>query len=188
MAIGTRPVSVIKWAGTVVNNGPLSGPNRKAYTLRHQDEGWLWKEKPPYEFMNEWQYNMYVHMLWAGDSIVDIDTRVQAVESIVSGTVSKWTFITSTPTALTNGSKYISANMAAGTYTIPLNAAPTNGIEVVIDTEGDASVNNLTISGNGKTINGAANFVIDMDQGVLHLIYKSADNNWILGPLSANLT
>jgi len=85
MALGTRPVTEIGWALTTVNNGPTAGNNKVPYTTRHLNEGFNWKEKPPREYQNQWQYNMYTHVKFNGDSVIDLNTRLSTLESASAG-------------------------------------------------------------------------------------------------------
>jgi hypothetical protein len=65
-------------------------------------------------------------------------------------------------------------------YTLNLPATPLNGdIVTVKDAKGDANSNNITINGNGKTIDGASSSVISVNWGSITLIYNSIEWNII---------
>lgn len=60
-----------------------------------------------------------------------------------------------------------------------LPGAPLGGLPiVVIDAKGDAAFHNVTISGNGKTINGAATAVINTAYGNKKLVYNTYASAW----------
>lgn len=67
---------------------------------------------------------------------------------------------------------------AASAVTLP--ASPNTGRVIIVkDGKGDAAANNITISGNGKNIDGAATLVISTNFGVSRLVYNSAQWNVI---------
>jgi len=64
------------------------------------------------------------------------------------------------------------------TLTLPANPAPETYIPVA-DVGNNATVNNITIDRNGKTINGAAsNFIIDVSGGRVEFVYNVDADDW----------
>lgn len=65
---------------------------------------------------------------------------------------------------------------AASSYTINLPASPTSGEWVQFSiSSGDATVNNITLSGNGKNINGSSTLTVDLNYVTLILIYNGTE-------------
>lgn len=65
------------------------------------------------------------------------------------------------------------------TTTINLPSTPTNFSDVkIVDSRGDASVNNITINGNGKNINDDTSVIIDTNFGYVNMRY--IDNKWVI--------
>jgi hypothetical protein len=63
--------------------------------------------------------------------------------------------------------------------TININATPTSGdLAVITDAKGDAGTNNITVNGNGKTINGDTAVVIDNDTQSISMKYNGT--GWFL--------
>lgn len=61
----------------------------------------------------------------------------------------------------------------AATTTVTLEASPATGRVIIVkDGKGDAASNNVTISGNGKNIDGSATLVISSNYGVSRLVYN----------------
>lgn len=76
MAIDPRPTNPIKWADVLLNNGPLGGPNRIDPDTQKQDAGWAWQEKPAFETLNGWMYNVFTLLDWAADSIETHESQI----------------------------------------------------------------------------------------------------------------
>lgn len=77
--------------------------------------------------------------------------------------------------ALTTDSVLV-ANTSTTTTTITLPASPTTGQTYkVIDGSGNASVNNITLDGNGKNINGSSTLTINTNYEVKTLIYNGTE-------------
>jgi hypothetical protein len=67
---------------------------------------------------------------------------------------------------------FIGFDTVTTTYTLTLKLAPNTGqYYIVKDVTGHAATNNITISGNGKNIDGAANYVIAINFGSVGIIY-----------------
>jgi len=88
-----------------------------------------------------------------------------------------WSIITTTHTAAA-GSRIL-ADTSGGAFTITLPATPTNGDEVwFADPGANWATNNLTISGNGNNVDGAATFIADVDEG--HFIATYNGTAWVV--------
>jgi hypothetical protein len=60
--------------------------------------------------------------------------------------------------------------------TVTLPAAPTTGEMLVVkDGKGDAGTNPITVGGNGKTLDGAASYTIDVNSGSVTLVYNGTE-------------
>ena len=85
--------------------------------------------------------------------------------------------ITTVTGALTvvDGYDYLAVTALAAPYTITLPATPTTGDTYTVkDTTGDAATNNLTISGNGNNIDGAASFVLSQPYAAATFTYTGS--------------
>lgn len=85
---------------------------------------------------------------------------------------------------ISSNDKIIYANTSGGPVTCQLPANPYIGEEhIIIDYSNNASVNNITINGNGNNINGSSTFIINLNIGYLKLNYNGVE--WkIVGQLS----
>jgi hypothetical protein len=90
-----------------------------------------------------------------------------------TGAVPGWTKITTTYTASTN--QQLIANTANGAFTVTLPAGPSVGNIVKITDGYDWTANNLTVAGNGSTIEGSINdLLIDIKGVTVELIYDGS--------------
>jgi hypothetical protein len=82
--------------------------------------------------------------------------------------------------------KIIIVNQATDVATsINLPAAPLLGEEhIIIDGKPSATARNITVSGNGKNIEGSASVVIAVDRGKLHVVYNGTEWNIISSVLT----
>jgi len=71
-----RPDLPIDWATELLNNGPLNGPSRIDPSIDRQTAGWAWGDKPDYETLNGWMYNISRVLNWAADAIDRIDLDI----------------------------------------------------------------------------------------------------------------
>lgn len=78
-----RPLGPIDWATILTPNGPQGGPNRIDPTPQRQEIGWLWGEKPDYEILNGWKYNVSQLLGWAADSVDRIDVSIEQIIAII---------------------------------------------------------------------------------------------------------
>lgn len=69
----------------------------------------------------------------------------------------------------------------SGAYTITLPASPLNLDAIIVaDVGGNAATNNITIAGNGNTINGSASLVIDVNWAWVEIAWDSSGSDWKL--------
>jgi hypothetical protein len=73
-------------------------------------------------------------------------------------------------------------DVSSGIVTVTLPNAPSMGDEVrIIDGEGNAATNNITVARNGSKIQaGDSDFIIDFDRAGLGFVYYNANNGWVL--------
>lgn len=89
--------------------------------------------------------------------------------------------VTGASTTLTASSPYLILVNYVNPATITLPASPSNGQAFKIkDASGNALVNNITIAGNGNTIDGASSATINTDSGALELAYNQALDKWFV--------
>lgn len=71
-------------------------------------------------------------------------------------------------------------NSDVGAITLLFPASPANGDYIgIADVGNNATVNNITINRNGKTIDGAAsNFIIDVSGGKVDFVFDAVGNTW----------
>jgi len=74
-----RPDGPTDWATSLLNNGPLNGPNRIDPTVDRQQAGWAWGDRPDFETLNGWMYNMSNLLKWSADSVDRLDTDVTSI-------------------------------------------------------------------------------------------------------------
>ena len=87
------------------------------------------------------------------------------------------TIVNSTPYAVQPGDYYLGVNIAAPA-TVVLPASPIVGQVLIIkDIDGDANTNNITVSGNGNTIDGAATYVLNTDYASITLVFNGTEWN-----------
>ena len=93
--------------------------------------------------------------------------------------VSKLYVVASTTSAYTASSTddFIALNSSGGSYTVKLDPSPSTGKLVIVkDVNGTTSTNPVTLSGNGKTIDGYSTFIFSGDYTSLTLVYTG--QNW----------
>ena len=79
MAIPTRPLGQIIWAQNTVSNSPNGNANKQPYLTRMELEGWRYGEHPPYEYLNQWQYNIYQNIEWAAVALQSLQDDVDVL-------------------------------------------------------------------------------------------------------------
>lgn len=71
----------------------------------------------------------------------------------------------------------VGMDTVGGMRTVTLSATPDSGQYIIIyDKNGNASVNNITIDGNGNNIDGSASTTISINYGVISMFFDG--NNW----------
>ena len=89
-------------------------------------------------------------------------------------------YVTSS-TAITPDDEYIVVDSSGGpiTITLPVVSSGNDGLGFIIkDCAGQASVNNITINGNGKNIDGSGTYVMNIDYQGIQIIYSNDANTW----------
>lgn len=73
----------------------------------------------------------------------------------------------------------VNMNPVTTTVTATLPATPPHGMTVMIrDGAGNAAVQNITVAGNGNTINGIASKLITTNYGSITLVYDNGNTDW----------
>lgn len=84
--------------------------------------------------------------------------------------------ITASGTVVENGQKIVAVS---GSPAVSLPTSPLDGqIHFLKDIKGDASGNPVTISGNGRTIEGAASFDLDANGTSVGVVFVEDTNKW----------
>ena len=73
-------------------------------------------------------------------------------------------------------------DVSSGTVQVTLPVGPSMGDEVrIIDGEGNAATNNITVARNGSKIQASdSDFIIDFDRAGVGFVYYNATNGWVL--------
>lgn len=89
-------------------------------------------------------------------------------------------FITDADSPYTaSAGELVYCNSTAGAITVELPATPGDADRVrVVDSAGAAAANNITIDGNGETVNGDATFVLDLNFGQFDGAYNGTGTDW----------
>tara|TARA_Y100000289_G_scaffold66084_1_gene81397 strand:- start:215 stop:3061 length:2847 start_codon:yes stop_codon:yes gene_type:complete len=95
--------------------------------------------------------------------------------------VNAWSDYDSTASNAVAGDKLF-VNTLSGAHTITLPASANKGDEIrVIDAEGNAATNNITIGRNSHRIMGAdSDFIINLDRAAIGFVYFNDSNGWLL--------
>tara|TARA_B100002019_G_C21242347_1_gene586261 strand:+ start:760 stop:1245 length:486 start_codon:yes stop_codon:yes gene_type:complete len=102
-----------------------------------------------------------------------------ASANVVGLGIAKW-YIVNANTNLKSSNNYFANTKNTLTLTLPSSASIGDTIRI-IDNEGFASSNNITISRNGHLIQGqSANLTINTSRAALGLVYSTAGNGWLL--------
>jgi len=91
--------------------------------------------------------------------------------------------ITSTSGATGGHDHFIGVDTTLGavTITLPSDSSRVSGREYKItDIGGNASINNITVSGNGKNISGSSSQIISNNYNSFTVIFLSTSNQWII--------
>lgn len=90
--------------------------------------------------------------------------------------------LTASATLTTDDSREVLADSTAGVMTVTLPVAPYEGLEIRI-TLSSASVNAVTVDGNGKNVNGAASYVMNTPRMSRTFRYNGTEYNIVGGYL-----
>jgi len=85
------------------------------------------------------------------------------------------TGITNSTITLTGSEYVVLIDTNSGGVTVTLPATPDNGTAFKIKDKGNALSNNITIDGNGNTIDGSSNALINTDYGALELVFDGTE-------------
>lgn len=99
---------------------------------------------------------------------------VKKIDPSVLGEDNNSLIISGISSATTLDASYyvVLGDSTGGGFIITLPASPATGQSYIIkDSGGDALSNNITVSGNGKTIDGGANATINTDYGAFEIVY-----------------
>lgn len=169
---------------TVTTQTPLAiGP-----VLANQDGSMT---SPSYSFKSDLTTGMYLggnklHLAGGGFDALNFDLGLSNMSILTANTyIQKITMQSGLVSTLTTPGAYPYTTLASdyvilvdtsSARTINLIAAPTAGATYRIrDNVGSAAANNITISGNGKNINGAASYTINVAYGAVDLIYNGTE-------------
>jgi hypothetical protein len=87
------------------------------------------------------------------------------------------TIVDTSPYDVQAGDYFLGVDVAAPA-TVNLPPTPTTGQVLIIkDIDGDANTNNITVSGNGNTIDGAATYVLNTDYASITLVFNGTEWN-----------
>ena len=167
--MSTRPTGPIKWANTLLNNGPLGGPSRIDPSLDRQENGWAWADKPDFETLNGWMYNVYKLLEWAADLVEGAGGVEDIVRTIVIPNGSSYSYIQDQIDAIGGYVAYnvnIIIDFENGTYNIGSNAIKMpdyygGGLVVfkaINPTGALVDSKNVTITGTGERMNSEDGF------------------------------
>lgn len=114
----------------------------------------------------------------AADGVISLGSAVQIGQGLrFSG---KQT-ISANSTLDENTDHVVLVDVTGGAVTVTLPAAPVDGtIFQIKDMYGNAEVENITIDGNGKNIDGAASFVMAVDFQSSTVLYDAGADEWFL--------
>lgn len=108
--------------------------------------------------------------LIAEDNLSDLGNVQEAVGNLGLN----YSMVSATATATKFQS--VAADVSGGAWTLSLPASPSAGDWVrVVVVSGDPEVNALTVSGNGKNINGDASLTVDVIRATVTLIYNGTE-------------
>lgn len=107
---------------------------------------------------------------WQGNSWTINSTSESSINNLYA--VASYT-TTATTSALT---EVAAVNSIGGGFTLSLDSNPSIGKSIIIkDIGGNAGTNNVIISGNGKTIDGSATFLLNANYNSIELIYTGSE-------------
>jgi len=90
-----------------------------------------------------------------------------------------WQIVNTTPFTSPSNAKLIVDTSLARTINLP--ASPSLGNEIrIVDGDGTAATNNITISSSDKILGGDSDLIIDINEANIELVYYNATRGWIL--------
>jgi hypothetical protein len=85
--------------------------------------------------------------------------------------------IVSTTPFTANSAQYFLGVDVAGPVTLNLPVSVTGKVYVIKDIDGDATTNNINVVPAGTTIDGQANYVINLDYGSITVVFNGTEWN-----------
>src|SRR6056297_1309569 len=114
---------------------------------------------------------------FTGNGVTVTDNTGVATVDIPGGGLPAWSVQTANVTV--SAGDRVLANTSGGAFTATLPSSPTTGDEVwFADIGSNWATNNLTVSGNGANVDGAATFTADTNEGSFITIFDGT--NWIV--------
>jgi hypothetical protein len=127
-----------------------------------------------------------------GDSIVEGNLNVNStptegthavtkayVDDAVANGAPNWSTVT-TNTTLSANTKYV-IDTTSSAITVTLPSSPSFGDEVrIIDGDGNASTNNITLTSSDNIQGAAGNILISADRAAFAIVYYNQANGWLL--------
>lgn len=83
-------------------------------------------------------------------------------------------------TTLSVDNDMVLCNPSGGSFTAALPSSPSDGLNITLKDIGFAFSNNITISGNGKNIDGSSTILVDTNFGGYRLVYSSVLDSWFI--------
>ena len=115
----------------------------------------------------------------AGFEIIVYDYTKQFNVNVIEPSSVNWQIVTNTPFTAPSNSKLIVNTSSAKTINLP--ASPSLGNQIrIVDGDGTANTNNITISSSDKIIGSDSDLVIDINDANIELVYYNATRGWIL--------
>lgn len=121
----------------------------------------------------------YDDVEFIGGAISNVTLTDVAINGVTTARTE--TIVTTTPYNVLADDYVITVQLSvpgASTVTLPLSPSTSNSY-IIKDGTGDAASNNITIDGNGNTIDGQATFVINDAYGALEIIFNGTEWNGI---------
>ena len=114
-----------------------------------------------------------------GYEIIVYDYTKQFNVNVIEPSSVSWQIVTSTPFTAPSNSKLIVNTSSAKTINLP--ASPSLGNQIrIVDGDGTAATNNITISSPDKIIGSDSDLIIDINEANIELVYYNATRGWIL--------
>ena len=115
----------------------------------------------------------------AGFEIIVYDYTKQFNVNVIEPSSVSWQIVTTTPFTAPSNSKLIVNTSSPKTINLP--SSPSLGNEIrIVDGDGTAATNNITISSPDKIIGSDSDLIIDINEANIELVYYNATRGWIL--------